>query len=91
MSSHRTRTPSPCPRNVLSNINFAYDETTQIGFKEMKDIYEVKDFWSWMRLGFVPFVMPDEHGYSELLSSQDNYISGGRRRTRRRGGVLWDH
>lgn len=52
-------------KQIEDNLNFAYDSTGNIGFKDISDIYSIYDIWSWLRLGFVPTLLNDKYIYSE--------------------------
>ncbi len=50
-------------QDILQNANFAFNE--YMGHKTLQDVHSVPDFWSWMRLGFLPLVIQPNWMYSE--------------------------
>ncbi|CAE7362846.1 unnamed protein product, partial [Symbiodinium necroappetens] len=50
-------------QDIMQNANFAFNE--YMGHKTLVDVHSFGDFWSWLRLGFVPLVLPRGWGYSE--------------------------
>mmetsp|Transcript_17086 Transcript_17086/g.37650 ORF Transcript_17086/g.37650 Transcript_17086/m.37650 type:complete len:426 (-) Transcript_17086:1252-2529(-) len=49
--------------DVEENANFAF--SAFMGNKDIHDVNNIADFWSWMRLGFLPLVIQQEHVLSE--------------------------
>jgi hypothetical protein len=65
-----------------NNANYAYltSDTDRIfGFKSMKDVTTISDFYSWLRLGLVPLVSLDQWEFSESsgLNDVDHGFGGG--------------
>jgi len=50
-------------KDLEKNANFAFSE--HMGHKELRDVQTVADFWSWLRLGFLPQVARPVWAYSE--------------------------
>jgi len=50
-------------QDIRENANFAFNE--YMGHKTLQDVHSVPDFWSWMRLGFLPLVIQPNWMYSE--------------------------
>ena len=50
-------------QDIRENANFAFNE--YMGHKTLQDVHSVPDFWSWMRLGFLPLVIQPAWMYSE--------------------------
>lgn len=57
---------------ITDNANYAYLDNNLVqnypyGFKTLNDIYSIADFWSWMRLGFIPLLGISQWEWSENL------------------------
>ncbi|CAD7940897.1 unnamed protein product [Amoebophrya sp. A25] len=50
---------------IRENANFGFDPGDELGQKALRDVHSVSDVYSWLRLGFVPVVLADQHGHSE--------------------------
>mmetsp|Transcript_53689 Transcript_53689/g.125139 ORF Transcript_53689/g.125139 Transcript_53689/m.125139 type:complete len:839 (-) Transcript_53689:163-2679(-) len=65
--------------DILNNANFAFSE--YMGHKALMDVHSFGDFWSWLRLGFVPLTLSNawvysEHRFPDVASAFDlNYAS----------------
>ncbi|CAK9054539.1 unnamed protein product [Durusdinium trenchii] len=49
--------------DITHNANFAFSE--YMGHKNFEDVHSYADFWSWLRLGFLPAVFQPAWTYSE--------------------------
>lgn len=49
--------------DIVENANFAFSH--YFGHKDLYDAHSIADFWSWVRLGFVPLIMQPAWLYSE--------------------------
>eukprot|EP00438_Fugacium_kawagutii_P030892 Skav215845 [mRNA] locus=scaffold1630:133564:135915:- [translate_table: standard] len=49
--------------DIRDNADFAFNE--YMGHKTLQDVHSIADFWSWMRLGFLPLVIQPNWIYSE--------------------------
>jgi len=58
--------------DIEQNANFAW--TLNFGHKSLYDVNSMADFWSWLRLGFVPLVARASWAFSEELGQA--YPSG---------------
>ena len=57
---------------ITDNANYAYLDNNLVqnfpfGFKTLHDIYSIADFWSWLRLGFIPLICLSQWEWSENL------------------------
>ena len=50
-------------QDIRENANFAFNE--YMGHKTLQDVHSIPDFWSWVRLGFLPLVIQPNWAYSE--------------------------
>lgn len=57
--------------DVEENANFAWSHN--FGHKTIHDVNSIGDYWSWLRIGFLPLVVQHSWGYSESL--QDGYAA----------------
>mmetsp|Transcript_12829 Transcript_12829/g.30724 ORF Transcript_12829/g.30724 Transcript_12829/m.30724 type:complete len:798 (-) Transcript_12829:128-2521(-) len=49
--------------DIEENANFAF--SSFMGHKDLHDVNNIADFWSWMRLGLVPLLVQPKHVFSE--------------------------
>mmetsp|Transcript_29682 Transcript_29682/g.54020 ORF Transcript_29682/g.54020 Transcript_29682/m.54020 type:complete len:891 (-) Transcript_29682:54-2726(-) len=49
--------------DIIENANFAFAHA--FGHKALVDVHSIADFWSWVRLGFIPLTVQPTWGYSE--------------------------
>merc|ERR1740138_791396 len=64
--------------DVIENANFAFSgivpfENGRIGHKNIYDVNNIPDFYSWFSLGLVPIWWPDQthYGFSEVRANVD--------------------
>eukprot|EP00931_Biecheleriopsis_adriatica_P004589 TRINITY_DN106232_c0_g1_i1.p1 TRINITY_DN106232_c0_g1~~TRINITY_DN106232_c0_g1_i1.p1 ORF type:complete len:1060 (-),score=244.56 TRINITY_DN106232_c0_g1_i1:60-3239(-) len=50
-------------KDIVENANFAF--SGYMGEKNLHDVHSFADFWSWVRLGFLPLVIKPTWSYSE--------------------------
>lgn len=50
-------------QDILENANFAFSH--YFGHKGLFDVMSIADFWSWIRLGFIPLMVQPTWSYSE--------------------------
>ncbi|CAE7789330.1 pkd2, partial [Symbiodinium sp. CCMP2456] len=49
--------------DIAANANFAFSGYQ--GHKNYEDVHGIEDFWSWLRLGYLPLVVQPAWSYSE--------------------------
>eukprot|EP00439_Symbiodinium_sp_Y106_P011134 s1942_g1.t1 len=49
--------------DIAANANFAFSRYQ--GHKNFEDVHGIEDFWSWLRLGYLPLVVQPVWSYSE--------------------------
>jgi hypothetical protein len=59
--------------DIEENANFAW--SNDFGHKTINDVNSVADFYSWMRIGFLPLVVQHAWGYSENLQTAYNSLN----------------
>jgi len=52
--------------DIMENANFAWSHN--FGHKTIFDVNSIPDFWSWLRIGYLPLVVQHAWGYSESLA-----------------------
>eukprot|EP00391_Amoebophrya_sp_Ameob2_P004195 CAMPEP_0179009944 /NCGR_PEP_ID=MMETSP0795-20121207/16540_1 /TAXON_ID=88552 /ORGANISM="Amoebophrya sp., Strain Ameob2" /LENGTH=1054 /DNA_ID=CAMNT_0020705171 /DNA_START=173 /DNA_END=3337 /DNA_ORIENTATION=- len=60
---------------VTENANFAIDTTNTWGIKGLEDVHNLGDFYSFIRLGFIPLMLQSGYVYSELGPSTEYYAT----------------
>jgi len=58
--------------DIIENANFAWSEPLNIGHKSKDDVNSFPDFYSFIRLGMVPLMLPKEWVLSELFTPHIN-------------------
>jgi len=61
-------------KDIVENANFAFSHA--FGHKGLEDVFSFGDFWSWLRLGFLPLVVQPEWGYSEGYAEDMSEVFG---------------
>jgi len=51
--------------DIVENANFAFSAPGAMGHKGLQDVNSFADFWSWLRLGFLPLVIRQDRPVSE--------------------------
>lgn len=62
---------------IRENANFGFDAGDVVGERAIEDVHSVADFYSWMRLGFLPVILADSYAYSEGVSGGAAVEGGG--------------
>lgn len=58
--------------DIMENANFAFEHA--FGNKGIVDVHSFADFWSWLRLGFVPLVIQPSWSYSERYTEDERSL-----------------
>eukprot|EP00930_Biecheleria_cincta_P039376 TRINITY_DN27076_c0_g1_i1.p1 TRINITY_DN27076_c0_g1~~TRINITY_DN27076_c0_g1_i1.p1 ORF type:complete len:896 (+),score=167.46 TRINITY_DN27076_c0_g1_i1:68-2689(+) len=59
--------------DLQENANFAWSHN--FGHKTVHDVNSIPDFWSWLRIGFLPLVVQHTWGFSEELAKSYDDIA----------------
>jgi len=51
--------------DIWENANFAFSAPGDMGFKSIYDVNSYPDFYSWLKIGLLPLIMPPQVQYSE--------------------------